>query len=65
MEIVQIAPADGAPEGFQFVDVTYHQFAATVVDAQGVVISTKPEETFDGRILLEWREDKWIVSGMA
>lgn len=65
VEIVDLNAAPGAPDGQQFLEVKFHQLAASVVTEAGSVVSVKAENTFERRFLLTWKGDSWSVSGIG
>jgi len=59
--VTSVRPEDNAPDDQQFLRITLHQLPASVVDEAGAVVSAKQESTFERRVLLSWRGDRWLV----
>ena len=61
VEVRDVAAAEGAPGGQQFVTFMLHQLEASVVDSTGQVVSTKEDQEVERKMLLLWKGDRWSV----
>lgn len=63
--VVSVRAIQGAPDGQQLLTLKLHQLPASVVDQSGAVKSTKEDSTFERGVLLTWKGDRWLISGIG
>jgi len=65
VEITSIQTTEDAPEGRQFLTLTFHQLPSPIVDEDGAVIVTENDKVVNARALLTWKEDRWLMFGFG
>ena len=65
VELVAADAVDGGLRGQQLVRLRMVQRPARVVDVRGKVVSTDPRAELARTASLVWKEDRWIVYGIA
>jgi len=64
-ELLNVAAVEGGAEGQQMVSFSLHQIQADLVDANGQVVTTTTDETYERKALLTWKEGRWSMLGIA
>ncbi len=65
VSVHNVRPAPGARTTEQFIDFVLEQHDANVVDSNGAIVERVQASREDRRVLLEWRDARWLTRGIA
>lgn len=63
--IEQITISPGAPDGQQFLNLRIREVGARVLDSKRSVVRTETPNTVERKAGVIWKEDRWLLYGLA
>jgi hypothetical protein len=64
VQITEVVPFDGAPEGEQYYQARFKQVGALVVDTRARTVRTDRRISGYCNVVVRWASDRWVLVGV-